>query len=289
MLVTIGEGSGTPTEPHHTPSPKAPQSPQHDISSLIHLPVTTATIPTVIPTDTPPLRQYTRRARIAQSSALPTGSLQHKLNKLIDLCTRLQRQQTEMAFKITTQDLEIASLKARIKLLEDTDGEGAEPSGEDATIKGKSLEIGEEVGIERSTEKRSNDTEEMVNVLTSLDAASILTSRVQVSVPPAAEVATVSIPPAGEIPTVRVPTGSSVVFTASPIFTTATVATPYSRRKGKEKMVESETPKKNKLQEQMDVQMARQLEEQMARDSQRMNEQITRDAEITRIHAEEEL
>nr|GFB24607.1 hypothetical protein [Tanacetum cinerariifolium] len=242
MLVTIGEGSGTPTEPHHTPSPKAPQSPQHDISSLIHLPVTTATIPTVIPTDTPPLRQYTRRARIAQ-----------------------------------------------IKLLEDTDGEGAEPSGEDATIKGKSLEIGEEVGIERSTEKRSNDTEEMVNVLTSLDAASILTSRVQVSVPPAAEVATVSIPPAGEIPTVRVPTGSSVVFTASPIFTTATVATPYSRRKGKEKMVESETPKKNKLQEQMDVQMARQLEEQMARDSQRMNEQITRDAEITRIHAEEEL
>nr|GEW21738.1 hypothetical protein [Tanacetum cinerariifolium] len=26
MLVTMGEGSGTPTEPHHTPSPEAPQS-----------------------------------------------------------------------------------------------------------------------------------------------------------------------------------------------------------------------------------------------------------------------
>nr|GFB36278.1 hypothetical protein [Tanacetum cinerariifolium] len=61
----------------------------------------------------------------------------------------------------------------------------------------------------------------MVNVLTSLDASSILTSGVQVSVPPAAEVATISIPPAGEIPTISVPTGSGVVPTASPIFTTA--------------------------------------------------------------------
>nr|GFD33344.1 hypothetical protein [Tanacetum cinerariifolium] len=45
----------------------------------------------------------------------------------------------------------------------------------------------------------------------------------------------------------------------------------------------SETPTKKKLQEQIDVQMARQLEEEMARDSQRMNEQIARDAEIARI------
>nr|GFB49053.1 hypothetical protein [Tanacetum cinerariifolium]GFB49057.1 hypothetical protein [Tanacetum cinerariifolium] len=79
------------------------------------------------------------------SLAADEGNLQHKLNKLIDLCTLLQRQQTEMASKIIAQDLEIASLKARIKLLEDTDGEGTEPSGEDATIKGKSLEIREEV------------------------------------------------------------------------------------------------------------------------------------------------
>nr|GFC84234.1 hypothetical protein [Tanacetum cinerariifolium] len=42
-------------------------------------------------------------------------------------------------------------------------------------------------------------------------------------------------------------------------------------------------------QEQVDVQMARQLEEKMARDAQRMNEQIARDAEIVRIHTEEEL
>nr|GEV78084.1 putative reverse transcriptase domain-containing protein [Tanacetum cinerariifolium] len=69
----------------------------------------------------------------------------------------------------------------------------------------------------------------------------------------------------------------------------SSVVTPYSRRKGKEKMVESDTPKKKKLQEQIDVQMAREMEEQHAREDQRMNEQIVRDAEITRIHAEEEL
>nr|GEW96969.1 hypothetical protein [Tanacetum cinerariifolium] len=132
-------------------------------------------------------------------------------------------------------------------MLEDKDGGVAASSGEDSIIKGRSLETGEEACIERSTDKGSNDTEEMVNALTSLDAASILTSGVQVSVPRATEVATVSIPPAGEILT------------------------------------------KKKLQEKMDVQMARQLEEEMVRDAQRMNEQIARDAKIARIHAEEEL
>nr|GEV27021.1 hypothetical protein [Tanacetum cinerariifolium] len=285
MLVHRGEGSETSTEPHHTPSPEAPQSPQHDLSLSIHPPVTTTTIPTVIPTDTPPLRQYTKRARIAQSLALPTaadkpasyfgddnqgeacpigsdleakqdrGSLQHQLNELTDLCTCLQRQQTKMVSKIAAQDLEIASLKARIKLLEDKDGGGDEPSREDATVKGRSLETGEEAAIEKSIERGSNDTEDLVNVLTSLDAANILTS---------GGVQVVSVSPAAEVPTVSVITGSGMVPTASPIFTTASVVTPYSRRKGKEKMVESDTPKKKKIQEQIDVQMARELEEEMA-------------------------
>nr|GFC08957.1 hypothetical protein [Tanacetum cinerariifolium] len=120
--------------------------------------------------------------------------MQQKLNELTDLCTRLHRQQDEMALKITAQDLEIAALKARIKHLEDRDRGGHEPSGEDATIKGRRLE-----------------TREEVEVIT--------------------EVTTVSIPPAGEIHPISVPTGSDVVPTASPIFITATVATPYTRRK----------------------------------------------------------
>nr|GEX87995.1 hypothetical protein [Tanacetum cinerariifolium] len=266
------------------------------------------------------LRQYTRRARIAQSSALspvadepaspigdasqgeacPTvycleGSMQQKLNELIDLCTRLQRQQDEMASKITTQDMEIATVKARVKLLEDRDGAGIAQSGEDTPIKGRSLDEGEEAAIERSAEKGSKNTEEMVNVLTSLDAATVLSSGVSVSYSPVTEVYVAEVPTgSGSIctaspPGIGVPTGSDVVPTSSLIFTTATVATPYIRRKGKEKMVESDTPKKKKLQEQIDVQVARELEEEMARDAQRMNEQIARDAEIARIHAEEEL
>nr|GEZ55825.1 hypothetical protein [Tanacetum cinerariifolium] len=276
MLVHQGEGSGTPTKPHHTPSLKAHQSPQHDLSSLIHPHVTTETIPTGTPTDTPPFRQYSRRARIAsplgddsQGEAFPTvsgleaghdraniiksstlphdstprvtsldadgGSMQQQLNELTDLYTRLQR----------------------IKLLEDKDGGVAEPSREDAIIKGRSLETWEEAAVEKITKK----------------------GRVQV----------VSVPPTAEVSTVSVPTDSGMVPTASLIFTTASVVTHYSRRKGKEKMVELDTPKKKKLQEQIDVQVAREMEEQIAREDHRMNEQIARDAEVARIHAEEEL
>nr|GEX30550.1 hypothetical protein [Tanacetum cinerariifolium] len=186
---------------------------------------------------------------------------------------------TSLAADEGTQDLEIASLKARIKMLEDKDAEGAEPSGEDATIKGRSLETGEEAGVEKSTKRDSNDIEELVNVLTSLDATSILTSGVQV----------VSVPPATEVSTVGIPTVSGLVPTASPIFTTSSVLTPYSRCKGNKKMVESDTLMKKKLQEQINVHMAREMEEQLAREDQRMNEQISRDAAIARIHAEEEL
>nr|GFC81812.1 hypothetical protein [Tanacetum cinerariifolium] len=66
MLVTMGEGSGTPTEPHHTPSFEAQQTSPTTHSSPSLLPVTTKP-----PSDTPQLRQYTRRARIAQSLVLP--------------------------------------------------------------------------------------------------------------------------------------------------------------------------------------------------------------------------
>nr|GFC93343.1 hypothetical protein [Tanacetum cinerariifolium] len=149
------------------------------------------------------------------------------------------------------------------------------------------MKIREEAGVERSTERRSNDTEEMVNVFTSMDAANILTSGVT----------DVSVPPVAKVSTDGVPTVSGLVPTVSAIFTTASVVTPYSRRpreisakdKGKEKMIESDTPKKKKLQEQIDVQVAREMEEELAREDQRMNEQIARDPKIAKIHVEEEL
>nr|GEU28895.1 putative ribonuclease H-like domain-containing protein [Tanacetum cinerariifolium] len=74
-----------------------------------------------------------------------------------------------------------------------------EQSRDNAPIKGRSLESREETGTER-TEKGSDDTKEMVNVLTSLDAATALSSGV--------------LPPGTEVPTGGVPTGSDVVPTA---------------------------------------------------------------------------
>nr|GFB42694.1 hypothetical protein [Tanacetum cinerariifolium] len=71
MLVHQGEGSDTPTEPHNIPFPEADTS--HPTTSSISLPsIPTAPIPPVTQPDPTPIRQYSRRARIAQSFALPT-------------------------------------------------------------------------------------------------------------------------------------------------------------------------------------------------------------------------
>nr|GEY02346.1 zinc finger, CCHC-type [Tanacetum cinerariifolium] len=263
MLVPQGEGSGTPTESHHTPTSEASQSLQHELSSPSLPPVPTESLPTIIPSDNPPLKQYTKRARIAQSSALspvadepasligddsqgevyptdsgleadqdraniaktstlPTdstprvtslaadeGSMQQKLNELTALYTSLQRQQSEMISKFALQELEINRLKARIKLLEDKDRGIAEQSGDDAPNQGE--------------EWRSLSGSHCCKVAT----------------------ATVSIPIGSGV----VSTASPTIPTATPIFTTATESTPYTRRKGKETMVESETPKKKKTQQ----------------------------------------
>nr|GFD49966.1 hypothetical protein [Tanacetum cinerariifolium] len=72
MMVPQGEGSGTPTESHHTPSQRHNKHSHTTHTSPSLPPVTTTFIPTLTPTKTTPIRQYTQRARIAQSFALPT-------------------------------------------------------------------------------------------------------------------------------------------------------------------------------------------------------------------------
>nr|GEV66317.1 hypothetical protein [Tanacetum cinerariifolium] len=285
IVTAVGEGSAIPTKPHHTPSPQEQHSPHHDPSSPSHPTTTTEPIPqtpTETPTETPTLRQYSRKSiRIAQSKALspaadepasllrddsqgeafPTissldtgqdreninktstlphessprvtsldadeGSMPQKIQELMELCTDMQRQQTQMAAKIKAQDLEIS---------------------------GGSMEIGEEVGVERSTELESNDTEEMVNVLSSMEAVNILTSEV-------------------------------AVFSLLLVFQLLISA----KDKGKEKVVKSEVPKKRKLQEQIDAQVAKEIEEEFARENQKESEQLAKDSEISRLHAEEDL
>nr|GEW60324.1 hypothetical protein [Tanacetum cinerariifolium] len=117
------------------------------------------------------------RANIAKTSTLPSdstprvtsltaneGSMQQKLDELTALYTNMQRQQSEMVSR-----------------------GAAEQSGDDASIKGRRLDKGEE-----AAERISDDTEEMATVLTSMDAASILTNGVVQVVSTAAEVATVT-------------------------------------------------------------------------------------------------
>nr|GEX46865.1 hypothetical protein [Tanacetum cinerariifolium] len=279
MLVPQGEGSGTPTESHHTPSPEAQQkSPTtHSLPTLppvttVNIPpvIPNAYIPTITPSDTPYLRKYTRRTRIGQSSVLPPVVDEHvsplgdgsqgeaclthfgfvadqdmaNIAKTSTLPYESTSRVTSLAADEGTQGLEIKSLKARIKVLKDKDKGVAEQSRDDTPIKRRRLDVGEE-----AVKRVSDDTEEMATVLTSIDAATVLASGV-VEVPTGSG----SIPTAGP-PATEVPTGSDVVPTA----------------------------------EQIDAQVARALEVKIAREDQRMSEQIARDAEIARIHAEEEL
>nr|GEX18509.1 synaptobrevin, longin-like domain protein [Tanacetum cinerariifolium] len=225
---------------------------------------------------------YLRRTRIAQSSVPPTvadepaspyrdvsqgeacptdsGFIAYQDRETIDKSSTLPHDSaprvTSPAADEGTQEVEINRLKERVKKLEERKGVAATDSRDDAPIKGRSIDDGE-----AATERVSDDTEEMATMLTSMDAATVL----------------------------AIPTGSEEVPTASLVFATATVVTPVTRRKGKEVMVESETPKKQKVEEQIDAQIARKLEEQLIRKDQRRAEQIARDAEIARIHAEEEL
>nr|GEW35001.1 hypothetical protein [Tanacetum cinerariifolium] len=256
MLIHQGEGSGTPTEPHHTPSPEVDTS--HLTTSSILLPsLPTAPIPPVTQTDTTPIRQYSRRARIAQSFPLPTvadepaspvrdvskreacptksgfiadqdratvaksstlphdlaprvtsfaadeGSMQHTIFELTTLYTSLQRQHSELLAKFQAQEVETL----------------------------RSINEGE-----AAAERISNDSEEIVRVLTSMDAATVLAGGIDVPT------SSGSIPTAGPLAT-NISTGSEVAPTAK----------------------------------------------QQEKDDMRMNEQIARDAEVVRIHAVKEL
>nr|GEX86751.1 hypothetical protein [Tanacetum cinerariifolium] len=287
MLIQQGEGSGTPTEPHHTPSQEAqPSSPTHISTSSIPIVIP---IPTVTQFEPTPLRKYTRRARIAQSFALPpvanepaspmryvsereacptnSGFIADQDRATIAKSSTLPY---DTAPRVTSsaaiEGMEINKLNARVKILEDNQGVIGVRSADDAPIKGRRID--EEEGITRrvstdteeirmderevAIERTSRDTEEMANVLTSMDAATVLAGGIDVPT------GSYSIPTAGP-PAIDIHTGSDAVPTASSIVATATVVTSYSRRKGKEVMVESDTLKKQ------------------------------RDARVERIHAEEEL
>nr|GEW29653.1 hypothetical protein [Tanacetum cinerariifolium] len=269
MIVTQGEGLANLTKPHHTPSPQEHHSPQHDSPPLLHQTIIPEPIPRNLqaPTETLTPRRLTKRAiRIAQSKALSPDAYEP---------ASLSRDDRHgEAFLLS--DIEISGLKARVKSLEDKGRRREEPITEDAPITRGIIDIGEELRADKSTEKGSNDTEEMVNVLSSMEATNILSSG-------GAAFSTTSVFPADVFPTAGVPTvsGSFPTPMRIPIIS--------AKDKGKEKVTETKVPKKKKLQEQIDAQVAKEMEEGFARENQRLSEQVARDSEIARIYAEEEV
>nr|GFB43557.1 hypothetical protein [Tanacetum cinerariifolium] len=173
MLVHQGEGSGTPSEPHHTPFPKSsalppvadePASPVRDVSEGEACLTESRFIAdqdraTIVKSSTLP---YDSAPRVT-SPAADEGIMQHNISKLTTLCTSLQRQYSEMQAQFQAQEEEIVKLKDRVKVLEDREGVAAKQSGDDAPIKGRSINEAE------ATAKRiSNDSEEIARVLTSI-------------------------------------------------------------------------------------------------------------------------
>nr|GEV12003.1 hypothetical protein [Tanacetum cinerariifolium] len=184
------------------------------------------------------------RVRNAQSSALPTiadepASLVRDVSEREACPTKsgfiADQDRATIAKSSTFPHDSAPRLKDRVKVLEDREGIGATRSGDDAPIKGRSIDEGE-----TATERISDDSQELARVLTSMDAATVLAGGIDVPT------GSGSIPNAGP-PVVDIHTGSDAVPTASLIIATATVVTLYSRRKGKEVMVESNTPKKQSL------------------------------------------
>ncbi|GJW93351.1 hypothetical protein Tco_0173023 [Tanacetum coccineum] len=108
------------------------------------------------------------RENIPKTSAMPhesslrvtslggdEGNLQLKLNELMDFCTKLQSQHSQMAAKIQSQDLEISQLKTRIKTLEDAQTTRGDVQ-EDAPNRGRMMDQGEDFGIERDSNKSTD-------------------------------------------------------------------------------------------------------------------------------------
>nr|GEU49965.1 hypothetical protein [Tanacetum cinerariifolium] len=217
MIVTQGEGLANPTKAHHTPSPQEHQSPQSNYSTqhasppLSHQTIISEPIPydLQVPTKTLTLRRLTKRAiRIAQSKALSPAA---------DEPASLSRDDRHGEAFPTVSSLDTGQDRENIAK--------TSTMSHESSPRVPSLDVDEgreELGADKSTEKGSNDTEKMVNMLSSMEAANILSSE-------GTSLSTVSVFPGDVFSIAGVPTVSGSFPSVSAIFTTASVATPYTR------------------------------------------------------------
>nr|GFC02300.1 hypothetical protein [Tanacetum cinerariifolium] len=207
------------------PGPNIPLRPNLGVLHLSHQTIIPEPNPYDLqaPTETITPRRLTKRAiRIAQSKALspsadepaslsrddrhgeafPTVS---SLNAGQDRenITKTSVMSHESSLRVPSLDANKDSMQQRLHDLMDLWG---------------IIDIGDELRADKGTEKGSNDTEEMVNMLSSMEAANILSSG-------GAAFSTASVSPTDVFPTAGVPTVSGSFPTVSAIFTTASVAT----------------------------------------------------------------
>nr|GEW92452.1 hypothetical protein [Tanacetum cinerariifolium] len=305
MLVQQGEGSGTPTEPHHTPSLEAqlPSTTTHSSPTLP--PVTTTSIPVVNPSETTPIRQYTQRARIAQSFALPTvadepdSSLRDvsqgeacptdfgfiadqdraTIAKSSTMAHDLAPRVTSLAADKGSMQQTISKLTALCTSLQRQHSELlAKFQAQEVEInrlkeRVKLIEDRDGVATQRSKDNALIKGRSVVEGEAAAERISDDSEEME-TILTSMDVATVL---AGGI--VDVPTGSGSIPTASSpadeVPTRSDVVPTASLVFATATVI--------------DAQVARELEEQLEREGQRRSAQIARDAEIERIHVKEEL
>nr|GEX99297.1 hypothetical protein [Tanacetum cinerariifolium] len=192
------------------------------------------------------------------------GSMQQKLQELIDICTSLHRKHSLIEERVQSQDMEITHLKTRVKTLEDNK-RGREGFAQEDALNTEEMDQGEGLFIgdtvkdsDKSADKGSDSTVEMANVLvaTASTVVSPVVATASGSFPTAAIFTTASV----ATPTTRVTRSSRGVVIESSSLISINIPSISKKDKGKGKMIEPKQPNKEK-----------------------------RDSEIAKIHAEREL
>nr|GEZ48052.1 uncharacterized mitochondrial protein AtMg00810-like [Tanacetum cinerariifolium] len=175
----------------------------------------------------------------------------------------------------------VRELKVKVKTLKDNERKREGFAQEDAPNTG-GMDQGEDLlDRDKSADKGSDSIDEMSHVLGTLRAVNILASRGLRSI---FTTASLSVPNASTCVSFTVATASGS-FPIAAIFTTASVVTSTTRVTRSSRGV----PSKEKVLEQMSVQLARDLEAKFAQEDQIIKEQAERDFKIAKIHAEREL
>nr|GEZ85878.1 hypothetical protein [Tanacetum cinerariifolium] len=217
------------------------------------------------------------RATIAKSSTLPH-----------DTAPRV----TSPVAVEGTQEVEINKLKERVQILEDNQGVIGARSADDAPIKWRRID--KEEGItgrvssdteeikmdegEVAFERTSEDTEEMATVLTSIDAATVLAGGIDV--------------PTGIIsfPLLLTFTLAVMLFPLLVRLLALLLLLPLIQEEREKKLWWSLTLQRNRgYKSSLMPKLLENWKSKKKREDKRMTEQIARDAEVARIHAEEEL